>query len=202
MSNPYLKIGLPLFKSFVKICLAGLFIGYFHVYDRWIALALFIKVIHSLYSLGFKNNQKNWIVLIGMLATGLLGILSEIWGVHNQYWTYHDVSNNLPMWLPFAWMLAFSFIYKTEKELFLTMENPSFKQKAIITALLALFFPAFGEVITINLGVWTYSWSYQILGVPLYAILCLVLLHLFINYSLYLLCKKTSIKDVVFSIKD
>ena len=137
-----------------------------------------------------------------MLTTGSLGILSEIWGVHNHYWAYHDVNHHLPAWLPFAWMLAFSFIYKTEKELFLAMQSPSFTQKAIITALLALFFPAFGEVITINMGVWTYYWPYQFLGVPLYALLCLVLLHLSINYLLYIICKKNKINDIVFSIKE
>lgn len=186
-------------KSTLKISIAGIIIGYFHAYDFFLAIGLFFKIIHSIYSLGFKNNQKNWIVLFGALFTGALGMISEFWGITNQYWEYHDVNKNLPLWLPFAWMLAFTFLYKTERDIFASLKSPSFKTKAIITSLLVIIFPAIGEAITINFGVWTYHWSYQIFGVPAFAFLCLLTLHSIINYTLYSFCKKRNIKDPVYN---
>ena len=44
-----------------------------------------------------------------MSLTGLAGMIGENWGVSNAYWEYHKVSRELPLWLPFAWMLAFYF---------------------------------------------------------------------------------------------
>lgn len=192
-------IYISLLKAILKICIAGVFIGLLHQYDWIVALILFAKVIHSMYSLGFKDGNKYWIVPIGMFFTGILGIAAEYWGTENAYWEYHDVNTNLPLWLPFAWMLAFSYIYKLEKELFSALPNPTLGSKAIITFLLALVFPAFGEVITINLGVWTYSWPYQFLGVPLYALICLVVLHMFVNGVIYLLAKRFKFNDPVFN---
>jgi len=124
---------------------------------------------------------------------------SEIWGVTNNFWEYHDVDNKLPLWLPFGWMLAFTFLYKIERDVFATIKQPSFKQKVIISSLLVVIYPAIGEAITINFGVWTYYWPYKIFGVPAFAFLCLLTLHSIINYSLYLFCKNKNIKDPVFN---
>lgn len=198
ISNPK-KMSLALLKSIVKISVAGFVIGYFHRYDAILTCLLFIKIIHSIYSLGFKNKQKNLIVVYGALLTGLFGMLSEIWGVTNNFWEYHDVDNKLPLWLPFGWMLAFTFLYKIERDVFATIKQPSFKQKVIISSLLVVIYPAIGEAITINFGVWTYYWPYKIFGVPAFAFLCLLTLHSIINYSLYLFCKNKNIKDPVFN---
>ena len=70
--------------------------------------------------------------------------------------------------------------------------------KLIIAFWLSLFVPAFGEVITINLGVWTYYWPYQVFGVPLYAFICLVFVHMLVYGILSFVCKKWKIKDNVF----
>lgn len=192
-------IYISLLKATLKICIAGFFIGWLHQHDKIVAAILFVKVIHSMYSLGFKDGNNYWIVPAGMVFTGVLGVAAEYWGTSNGYWEYHDVATDLPLWLPFAWMLAFSYIYKLEKEIFTALEKPSLSSKAIITFLLALIFPAFGEVITINLGVWTYSWPYQFLGVPLYALICLVVLHMSVNAVIYVVSQKFNIKDPVFN---
>jgi hypothetical protein len=42
-----------------------------------------------------------------MLLTCFGGIVGENWGVANVYWKYHEINKALPLWLPFAWMLAF-----------------------------------------------------------------------------------------------
>lgn len=193
------KLLISIAKATAKITIAGFIIGIFHEYVISIAILLFLKVVHSIYDLGFKNGQRNWIVPIGMFVTGVIGLVSEDILVDMGFWEYHDISQKLPYWLFFAWMLAFSFIYKLEKELFNNLKNNSLVDKIIITFLIALIFPAFGEVITIYLGVWTYYLPYKILGVPLFAFACLISVHMSVNAVLYSICKSKNIADPVFN---
>ena len=126
-------------------------------------------------------------------------MVGENWGVSNNYWEYHEVSKELPLWLPFAWMLAFYFLYRIESRLIAFLKNKTISNKLIIAFWLSLLVPAFGEVITINLGVWTYYWPYQIFGVPLYAFICLVFVHMLVYGILSFICKKWKINDIVFT---
>lgn len=194
------KFWKEIIKATVKITAAGILIGYLHEYDTIVAIILLLKILHSLYDLGFKNGQKNWIVPIGMIITGIVGIGSEHIGVTYNHWEYHDVGNNLPNWLLFAWMLSFSFIYKIEKGIFESLANKSIKNKIIWAMIIAFIFPAFGELITIYLGVWTYYIPYQFLGIPLIIYFGLPALHLLINASIFLINKKYNIQDPVFSV--
>lgn len=186
-------------KALIKLIVAGVFIGLLKKYDIFIASVLFLKIVHNIYKEILKPKEnKNWLMLIGMLLTGFGGIVGETWGVKNGYWEYHEVSRELPLWLPFAWMLAFHYLYKLERNLIPLLSNQTQKNKIILAIILALILPAFGEVITIQLGVWTYYWPYQIFGVPLYAFICLVFVHMLVYTILHALCKKYQFKDVVF----
>ncbi|PQJ74011.1 hypothetical protein [Polaribacter gangjinensis] len=186
-------------KALLKLIIAGVIIGVFKKYDAILAVFLFLKVLQNCYKEIIKpHTNKNWILLIGMLLTGFGGIVGETWGVHNGYWEYHEVSRELPLWLPFAWMLAFHYLYKLERNLIALLANQTQKNKIILALILALILPAFGEVITIQLGVWTYYWPYQILGVPLYAFICLVFVHMLVYLILHYICKKYQWKDAVF----
>lgn len=100
---------LEILKAFIKLCIAGLLIGLLKSYDLIIALILLIKIFHVVYKNVIISKIKNWILLYGMSLTGLAGMIGENWGVSNAYWEYHKVSRELPLWLPFAWMLAFYF---------------------------------------------------------------------------------------------
>ena len=71
------NITISILKAVLKICIAGYFIGFFHKYDKIIAIVLLFKVVHSMYSLGFKNKQKLWMVPIGMVLTGIIGVVGE-----------------------------------------------------------------------------------------------------------------------------
>jgi hypothetical protein len=187
-------------KALVKLIIAGVFIGVLKKYDSIIAALLLLKIFHNSYTEVIKPKaNKNWLLLIGMLLTGFGGIVGETWGVANGYWKYHEVARKLPLWLPFAWMLAFHYLYKIERSLIPLLTNQSQKNKIILAIILALMLPAFGEVITIYLGVWTYYWPYQLLGVPLYAFICLVFVHMFVYTILHLVCKKYKINDIVFN---
>ncbi len=184
----------------LKITIAGLAIGYLHAYDFLLGMLLLTRILVLIYTDYIKSSSKNWILLAGMLLTGTLGVLVEIWGVSNGYWEYHDLTNNrqLPYWLPLAWMYAFRFIYKLERQVIAILNLKKLRHKTYLAIFITAVLPVFGEVITINLGVWTYSWPYQFLGVPLYAIICLVVLHMGINFLLSLVVRKKKIYDPVF----
>ena len=186
-------------KAIIKLCIAGFLIGFLKSYDAIIAIILFLKILHVIYKNIIIAETKNWILLIGMIVTGFGGIVGENWGVSNNYWEYHEVSKQLPLWLPFAWMLAFYFLYSIETRLIAFLKNKTISNKLIIAFWLSLLVPAFGEVITINLGVWTYYWPYQIFGVPLYAFICLVFVHMLVYGILSFICKKWKINDIVFT---
>jgi len=187
-------------KAIAKLIIAGILIGVLKQYDLIIAILLFVKIIHNIYKEIIKpKTNKNWLLLIGMLLTGFGGIVGETWGVANRFWEYHQVTRELPLWLPFAWMLAFHYLYKLERNLIPLLKKQTQKNKIILAIILALILPAFGEVITIYLGVWTYYWPYQIFGVPLYAFICLVFVHMLVYTLLHLICKKYKIEDIVFN---
>jgi hypothetical protein len=190
---------IEILKAIIKLCIAGFLIGFLKSYDAIIAIILFLKILHVIYKNIIIAKTKNWILLIGMIVTGFGGMVGENWGVGNNYWEYHEVSKELPLWLPFAWMLAFYFLYSIESKLIAFLTNKTISNKLIIAFWLSLVVPAFGEVITINLGVWTYYWPYQIFGVPLYAFICLVFVHMLVYGILSFICKKWKINDIVFT---
>ena len=190
---------LEILKAIIKLCIAWFLIGFLKSYDAIIAIILFLKILHVIYKNIIIAETKNWILLIGMIVTGFGGMVGENWGVGNNYWEYHEVSKELPLWLPFAWMLAFYFLYSIESRLIAFLKNKTISNKLIIAFWLSLLVPAFGEVITINLGVWTYYWPYQIFGVPLYAFICLVFVHMLVYGILSFICKKWKINDIVFT---
>lgn len=186
-------------KSLTKLIIAGVFIGLLKKQDELIACILILKIIHNIYiEIILPKKDKNWVLIIGMLLTGFGGIVGETWGVANGYWEYHEVTKSIPLWVPFAWMLAFHFLYKLERNLIPLLEEQTQKNKILLAIILALVLPAFGEVITIQLGVWTYYWPYQIFGVPLYAFLCLLFVHMLVYSILHFICKRYKINDIVY----
>ena len=187
-------------KAVLKLIIAGVLIGVLKKYDAIIAGILILKIIHNLYKDILKpKTNKNYLLIVGMLLTGFGGIVGETWGVANGYWEYHQITREIPLWVPFAWMLAFHYLYKLEGKLILLLQHQSQKNKIFLAIILALILPAFGEIVTIYLGVWTYYWPYQIFGVPLYAFLCLVFVHMLVYVILHFICKKYKIEDVVFN---
>ena len=187
-------------KAVIKLIIAGVLIGVLKKYDAIIAGILILKIIHNIYKDILKpKTNKNYLLIVGMLLTGFGGIVGETWGVANGYWEYHQITREIPLWVPFAWMLAFHYLYKLEGKLIPLLQHQSQKNKIILAIILALILPAFGEIVTIYLGVWTYYWPYQIFGVPLYAFICLVFVHMLVYTILHFICKKYKINDVVFN---
>ncbi len=192
-----------LVKTIIKLVLAGVLIGISHEYDLIIAIVLGLLIAAYFYKSFEKKDGINKIIVIGMITTGVLGVLIEYWGVSNKYWLYHNLSNgrSFPFWLPFAWMLAFLFLYMIEVKMIQFLIKKNWKNKFIMLLLVATVFPVLGEIITINLGVWTYFWPYQFLGIPFYAVLGLLSLHMFVNALLLFYCYKYKINDPIFSLE-
>ena len=187
-------------KAVLKLIIAGVLIGVLKKHDAIIAGILILKIIHNIYKDVLKpKTNKNCLLIVGMILTGFGGVVGETWGVANGFWEYHQITREIPLWVPFAWMLAFHYLYKLEGKLIPLLQNQSQKNKIILAIILALILPAFGEIATIYLGVWTYYWPYQIFGVPLYAFICLVFVHMLVYTILHFICKKYKINDVVFN---
>lgn len=188
-------------KNLVKLLIAGFFIGTFYAFDGWVALVLGIYLFYAVSKKWIKNEPDKKIYLIGALISGFLGVCCEWWGIYNSFWQYHELGNNreFPFWLPMAWALAFTYIYKLEKDLFYSLGNPILKTKIILALFVAMIFPTLGEIITINMGVWTYSWPYQIFGVPVLAIFLLMVFHSGVNLLMSWICFKKGWKNIVFN---
>lgn len=154
-------------RAFLSLLIAGTIIGLLYPYDLFLAVFLSFLLIFRLYQENKRNPSygKLTILILGTFISAVLGTLAEIWGIYNNYWEYHELSNNreFPYWLPFAWALTFSFFYRLEEDILKVKKINSYKSKLIFVAILSAIFPTWGEIITINLGVWTYSWDYQFL---------------------------------------
>lgn len=190
-------------KGMLKLVIAGVIIGMTHQYDVAIALILVLIISRNIYKKIERKDDFSKIHVIGMVITGILGVVVEYWGVTNEYWLYHNLSNgrSFPYWLPFAWMLAFSYLYIIEVKILKYLTNKNLRNKILLIILVATVFPVLGEIITINLGVWTYYWPFQFLGIPIYAVLGLLTLHMFVNLILVIICTKYKIEDPIYTLK-
>ncbi|BAO56153.1 DUF6989 domain-containing protein [Nonlabens marinus] len=194
------KVLIEFFKAILKVSIAGVAIGLLKTYPFIVAGLILIKLFHVAYVKVIKpEGTKNWILITGMLMTGVFGIVAEYWGVSNDYWEYHYIDSTLPAWLPFAWMMAFYILYQLEHQLVPFLKNPSLVQRIVLMIVLTLIIPAIGEMVAINMGVWTYTWPYQLLGVPVYAFIALVLIHMFVYLLLYLIFKNSYGKMLPFA---
>ncbi|SEI74433.1 hypothetical protein SAMN05192553_10179 [Cyclobacterium xiamenense] len=199
--NTYSKTdtGILLAKNILKLSIAGFFIGSFHAQDAWVGVILALYLAYSLVKKFRIHAEDRYVFLTGSLLGGLLGVCCEAWGIYYGHWEYHDLGGRtFPYWLPFAWSLAFTFVYQLEKDLFASLRMERTRDKVILTLLVALIFPTYGEIITIQMGVWTYAWPYQFFGVPLLAIFLLVVFHTGVNYLMVQICRRMGWQNEVF----
>lgn len=196
MTNETKKI-YKIFTSYLlKVILGGILIGLLYKQQELIAILLVLRIVFRVYT--YKRQKIDLkIPIIGMLITGALGTLIEYFGTKYNYWEYHDIDTQLPKYLFFVWMLAFIFMYNIERKVFVNLKKPSLSNKLIIIIGIVLVYPTLGEIITIQLGVWTYYFPYKFLGVSPHTIISIALVHLVINYILSIYCKKRNINDVV-----
>lgn len=189
-----------LLKNLLKLSIAGVFIGMFHAHDGWVAALLAVYMVLTVGKKYRNRNEDRHIYLVGLTLSAILGVICELWGIYFGHWTYHDLpsSREFPRWLPFAWGLAFTYLYKLERELILLLTIHRTQDKLLLATVAAMIFPTIGEMITINLGVWTYAWALQILGVPLLAIFLLMVFHTGVNWLMGVICRKLNWHNPVF----
>ena len=113
-----------------------------------------------------------------VVTSAVIGYLTESWGTTNAYWTYHFLppGQHVPLWVPLAWAIAGELLHFVEAP---PKTFPTSPALALAVAYATgMFFPLLGEAIAVANGVWTYYWPYQILGIPLAALLLIAYAHL------------------------
>lgn len=189
--------------AFMALFAAGIFIGLFRSQDTYVALtlSLFATAIVFCAFLSMGPSKQFALFTAGLILAGILGFAAEIWGTTNGFWVYHDLPDgrHLPHWLPFAWGLAFAFIYVVERLTIRLLQLKTIGLKLALAIFLAALLPTWGEMVAINAGVWSYTWPLQIFGVPLLAILLLVIFHTGVNTFLSVICRRFHIVDPVFN---
>src|SRR5690554_5057424 len=195
------KLSIFTFKRLFMLLLAGVLIHVLQDRDLWLMLVLAVFTVYNFSRKGKSGITK--IYFIGFLISAVGGVLAETWGISNGLWEYHDLPDGrtFPYWLPFAWGLAFSFIYSFESYFVRVLQIESLKDKLYLTLIVSLILPVFGEIVTVNLGVWTYYGNYQILGIPLYAMALLVLFHTGTFLLLGFINSYLKTQDPVFSVQ-
>lgn len=189
-------------RAFIQLFVAGAFIGSLHQYDTTLAALLFVMTF-LFYKRSYDRKpsiQRAIVLLSGALLTGLIGVLGEHWGIDRAHWVYHDLADgrSFARWLPFAWILAFVYLYNVEERLIRHFNISNLKQKIVLIITISATLPTLGEIFAIYFGVWSYRWDYQLLGVPLLAILLLVAIHTTVFVVLTIFCRKYQINDTVF----
>ena len=189
------------FKRIFILSVAGLVISVLHDKD-WI-VALLLGGFCVTVFLRKRKSPHAVLYLVGFLISAIGGVLAEDWGISSGLWVYHDLPDgrNFPYWLPFAWGLAFSFLYSFEYCYIKVLQLWRPMQKIILTILVTALLPTIGEIVTVQMGVWTYYGPYQLFGIPLYAIGLLVAFHTSVFLVLCGLNAFFKMNDPVFSLK-
>lgn len=193
------KLFLFTLKRLVILSIAGVVISVLHSQD--LIVMLILAAFTGLIYLRKKKSGDSRLYFLGFLISAFGGVLAENWGIQSGLWTYHDLSDGreFPYWLPLAWGLAFSFLYSFEVYYVKSLKLKSLKNKIILTVLASTLLPTVGEIVTVQLGVWTYHSEFKIFGIPYYAIGLLGLFHTATFLVLYWVNLYWKTQDPVFS---
>jgi len=180
----------------LKVIIAAIVIGLLYKEQTLVTIILGLRIAYRINK--YRVDKQNVVIpVIGMLVTGTLGTVIEYYGTKFGYWEYHDINTQLPKYLFFVWMLAFTFMYNLETKIFKSLSKPTRSKKLMYIFAIVLVFPTVGEIITIYFGVWTYYFPYKFWGVSPHTIVSIAMVHLLVNYVISIYCKKRLIKDVV-----
>lgn len=196
------KLFLFTLKRLVILSIAGVVISVLHSWD--LVVLMILATFTGLIYLRKKQSKHVKLYFLGFIISAFGGVLAENWGIHTGLWTYHNLSDGreFPYWLPLAWGLAFSFLYSFEVYYIKTLKLKSLKNKIILTLFASTILPTVGEIVTVQLGVWTYHSEFKIFGIPYYAIGLLGLFHTATFLVLYWINLHWKTQDPVFSIQN
>ncbi len=177
-------------RLFALLLFAGFMLGALHK-QQWILFTLLVVIGCLHIRRRFLHNKSNAICeLTGFILTTILGTSCELWGTYNEYWTYHDIPSYqlVPAWIPVAWGFTYFAFHLFESCVFQLTTRRRHSLMAI--AFTSLILPTVGEYIPIYMGVWTYHWPYQLMGVPLLASLGIWAVHLVVFVTMNKLNQK------------
>ncbi len=185
---------------FLKLLFAGWVLGALHKV-QWVLFTVLITIgFLWLYRKFLRDKTSGIAELTGFTLTLLLGTSCELWGTYNQYWTYHDIpaSQLIPVWIPIAWGFTYFAFHLFEKCVCELTAHPYASLIAI--ALVSLVLPTVGEYIPIYMGVWTYHWPYQFMGVPILASLGIWAVHTTVFFIMRRLNQKYQFNSTVYGL--
>ena len=191
-----------LLRGSLVLLVGGSVVGLLHDWDMLVAVLLLALVAWCFYgSFGQEGAKHTLFVVVAFIVAALVGTGVELWCIHYGHWEYHDLSGGrfFPYWIPLAWGAAFLFLYRIEKRLIIALNVRTPQTKLMLIMIVAAVFPTWGEIVAINLGVWTYTWGWQLLGVPLLAVGLLVVLHTGIFFVCCVLFRCFGVRDVLFN---
>jgi len=198
-----LKITLRRFAliSFMLL-FAGWMLGSLHKY-QWVLFSLLVVIAYLRIQRKYRNNKRDAIcTFTGFILTTVLGTSCELWGTYNHYWTYHDIPSYqlIPVWIPIAWGFTYFAFHLFEKCLCQFIKSD--KLSLLTIASVSLILPTVGEYIPIYMGVWTYHWPYQFIGVPLLASLGIWAVHIVVFIIMCKLNKKYLFNNKIYNVWD
>jgi energy-coupling factor transporter transmembrane protein EcfT len=173
-------------KALLLTIAGALLVGVLKESQIFLAAALLSVLLGHLVRLGIRSKSLIHVLeeAFYLITFGAMGFLTESWGTQNGHWTYHHLpaGQSVPMWVPFAWSIAAVTLGKTESYLKKSLSNSEKTHQSLIRVgsmvLLGMLLPFTGESICIALGVWEYHWPFQLLGVPVFALVLLAYAHL------------------------
>lgn len=179
-----------------KVIVAGIIIGLLYKQQMVVLILLGLRIIYRLSKYKYQKQDVE-IPFVGMILTGIVGTTIEYFGTKHGIWEYHDIDTQLPLYLFFVWMQAFTFMYNIEVGMIKNLPHLTAKQKMLVVLGVVILFPTVGEIMTIYFGVWTYYVPLKFLGVSPYTILAIAVTHLIINYIMTLYCKARNKENIV-----
>ena len=192
----------------LKVCaivvVMGVLIGVFHQWHVLLGGLLFgFMILYPIRSLAQKteNTPQLLLTVAGMGLNLVAGTLVELWGTHNGHWTYWDLPPGVmvPFWVPVAWAWAYKVVHKVETILLENYPAEGIRKWAFLIILPSIVIPTLGELVAINLGVWSYHWQPQIWGMPPLAAVLLGVFHVFVFWLMKWVCGLMRVTDAVYA---
>ncbi len=184
----------------ITLLCAGFLLGALHKH-QWVLFTILVTVgTLKVYRKMLLNKTDALCDITGFGLTALLGTSCELWGTYNHYWTYHDIPayQLIPVWIPVAWGFTYFAFHLFEKCIYQISSRHQINLLAI--ALTTFILPTVGEYIPIYMGVWTYHWPYQFMGVPLLASLGIWAVHIVVFMMMGRLNQKYQLNNAVYNL--
>lgn len=201
------SLGIPPIRI-LKVCaivaVTGVLIGVFrqwHVLLGGLLFGFWLLYLIRRWSQNPADAPHLLLAAVGMGLNLVAGTLVELWGTQNGHWTYWDLPPGVmvPFWVPVAWAWAYKVVHKVETILLESYPAEGIRKWTLFIILPSIAIPTLGELVAINLGVWSYHWQPQIWGMPPLAAALLGVFHVFVFWAMKRVCALMRVNDLVYA---